>query len=416
MPRLIAAEDVAGLLRPGMTVYIAGLAGESPLFAEALARNPERCAGIRFIGVWLPGFNRTDYAGLHSEARATAFFVGPELRTSFAAGAIDYVPISYFNIYRYLGACSIDLALLHVSPPDAESRVSLGIAQDFTPAVVSAAALKVAHINPEMPRTIGVGTLHIDELDYVVEVPCPLPGTHDTVDPIFRAIGSHLATLVQDGDTLEVGIGRVQSVLAGLHDKRDLSFHTGAITDPLLGLEAAGALALRNDAITTGVAWGSRALYDFIADQPRVRFAPVGWTHDVRNIATIERFVAVNSVVEVDLLGQANAEMIGGRQISSAGGLTDFMRGARLSPGGFSVIALAATAKGGQLSRIVPAFSPGTAVSVARGDVDYVVTEHGIADLRHAAVDARAEALIAIAAPQFRRDLHAHWQQRRDRM
>jgi acyl-CoA hydrolase len=416
MPQLIAAEDVAGLLRPGMTVYVAGLAGESPLLAEALARNPEQCAGIRFIGVWLPGFNRIDYAGLHPDARATAFFVGAELRNSFVAGAIDFVPISYFNIYRYLRACMVGMAFLHVSPPDAEGRVSLGIANDFTPAVLANARMKVAHVNPEMPRTVGSMTLHLDELDYVVEASCPLPGAQDAVDPVFRAIGSHLAALIQDGDTLEIGIGRVQSVLAGLHGKRDLSFHTGAITDPLLGLEKAGALASHHAAITTGVAWGSRALYDFVTDQPRVRFAPVGWTHDVRTIASINRFVAVNSVVEVDLLGQANAEMIGGRQISSAGGITDFMRGARLSPDGFSVIALAASAKGGAISRIVPALSQETAVSVARADVDYVVTEHGIASLRHATVDARAEALIAIAAPQFQQDLHADWRQRRKRM
>lgn len=399
-----------------MTVYVAGLGGESPVFADALSSAAEHCAGIRFIGVWLPGFNHTDYAGLNASARATAFFVGPELRRSFAAGTIDYLPLSYFNIYRCLCECTISLAFLHVSPPDAGNRVSLGIANDFTPAILPKAAVKVAHINEEMPRTTGADTLHLDELDYVIESPCPLPGTHDVVDPTFQAIGSHLATLVQDGDTLEIGIGRVQSVLAGLHGKRDLSFHTGAITDPLLGLEKAGAVALRENAITTGVAWGSRALYDFIAEQPRVRFAPVGWTHDVRNMATINRFVAINSVVEVDLLGQANAEMIGGRQISSAGGLTDFMRGARLSVGGFSAIALAASAKNGTVSRIVPDLHPGTAVSVARGDVDYIVTEHGIADLRYASIDARAEALIAIAAPQFQQDLLAHWRQRRERM
>jgi acyl-CoA hydrolase len=416
MPRLIAAEDIPGLLRSGMTVYIAGLAGESSLFAEALARNPESCAGIRFVGVWLPGFNRTDYAALHPDARATAFFVGSELRQSFAAGAIDFVPISYFNIFAYLHRCQIDLAFLHVSPPDADGCVSLGVANDFTPAILARAATKVAHINPHMPRTTGAATLPLHEIDFVVEASCPLGGGDDTIDPTFRIIGSHLATLVQDGDTLEIGIGRVQSVLAGFLEKRDLSFHTGAVTDPLLGLEEAGALATREGAVTTGVAWGTRALYDFVADQPRVRFAPVGWTHDIRNIAAIERFVAINSVVEVDLLGQANAEMINGRQISSAGGLTDFMRGARLSPGGFSVVALTATAKGGAVSRIVPALGAETAVSAARGDVDYVVTEYGIADLRYSGIDGRAEALIAIAAPQFRHDLHAAWRQRRNRM
>jgi acyl-CoA hydrolase len=416
MPRLISAEEAAGLLRPGMTVYIPGLAGESPLFAEALARRPETCAGIRFIGVWLPGFNRTDYAALHPDARATAFFVGPALRSSFAAGLIDYVPISYFAIYNYLSTCAIDVAFLHVSAPDAEDRVSLGVANDFTPAVLAQAKVKVAHVNLQMPHTVGAATLHLDEVDYIVEETCPLRGAEDGIDPVFSRIGHHLAALVEDGDTLEIGIGRVQGVLAGLLGKRGLRFHTGAVTDPLIDLERDGALAGDEGAITTGVAWGSRALYDFVANEPRVRFAPVGWTHDVRNIAAVKRFVAVNSVVEIDLLGQANGEMIGGRQISSAGGLTDFMRGARLSPGGFSVLALTATAKGGAVSRIVPTLSPGTAVSVARGDVDCVITEHGIADLRHAAIDARAEALIAVAAPQFRQELHAQWRRRRSRM
>lgn len=413
MPRSISHDRIADLLKPGMTVYVAGLAGESSVVVDALSRSPERCAGVRFIGVWLPGFNRTDYAALNPTARATAFFVGAELRESFARGAIDYLPLSYFSIYRYLSEISINLAFLHVSPPDASDRVSLGVANDFTSAILQKAEVKVAHINAEMPQTTGASTLHVDELDYMFETPCPLSGAHETVDPTFRAIGSHLANLIQDGDTLEIGIGRVQGVLAGLHGKRDLSFHTGAVTDPLLGLERAGALASRDNAITTGVAWGSRPLYEFVSEQRRVRFAPVGWTHDVRNIAAIDRFVAINSVVEVDLLGQANAEMIGGQQISSAGGLTDFMRGARLSPGGFSVIALAAAAKRGTVSRIVPDFPPGTAVSAARGDVDYVVTEHGVADLRWAGIDSRAEALIAIAAPQFRQDLLAHWRQRR---
>jgi acyl-CoA hydrolase len=399
-----------------MTVYAPGLAGESTEFVEALWAAPEAAAGVRFVGVWLPGYNHTDYAGLHREARSTAFFVYPELRASFAAGRVDYLPISYHAAYVHLrDAVTPDLALLHVSPPDRHGRVGLGVANDFTPAVLPKARLKVAHINPGMPRTHGT-TIDLGDIDYVVTAPMPVAGSDFSRDRAFEAIGNHLAALIRDGDTLEVGIGHVPGVLSALAGHRQLSFHTGAITDSVLRLVTAGAVADRRNAITTGVAWGSPALYEFVADNPRVRFAPVGWTHDLCNLQSIQRFIAINAVLSVDLFGQANAEMIGGRQVSSAGGITDFMRGARLSSGGFSVIALPATAHNGMISRIVPQLDPGAVVSVSRQETQVVITEYGIADLRGRSVDERAEALIAVAAPEFRDELDAAWRARRARM
>ncbi|MCW5699041.1 MAG: 4-hydroxybutyrate coenzyme A transferase [Rhodospirillales bacterium] len=416
MPRSVSVSQALNLLKPGMIVYAPGLAGESGLVVEALKKTPEAAAGVRFIGVWLPGYNRMDYAGLHPDARSTAFFVGPELRPSFAAGRVDYMPMSYYAAFGYLrDRETIDLAFLHVSPPGDDGRVSLGVANDFTPAILHKAAVTVAHVNPAMPRTNGT-TIPFDDLDVVIEAPFPLAGADTAIDPAFAAIGGHLASLVPDGATLEVGVGRVQGVLSAFTDKRDLRFHTGAITDPVERLAAAGAISNREGAVTTGVAWGSEALYAFVRDDPRVRFAPVGWTHDIATLRAIDTFVAINAVIEVDLLGQANAEMIDGRQISSAGGITDFMRGARLSPGGFAVIALPAAAKGGTVSRIVPRLEPGTAVSVARADMELVITEHGVADLRGRSLDARAEALIAVAAPQFRTELRAAWRHRRAAM
>ena len=417
MPKSIAAVEVPALLRPGMRVYAPGLSGESALLVDALRAAPQCCADVRFVGVWLPGYNNVDYAGLDPAARATAFFVGPALRQSFAAGRVDYLPISYFAVYGYLrDRAAVDLALLQVSPPDTDGRCSLGVANDFTPAVLGKAACKVAHVNPLMPRTVGAATVAIDDIDYLVEAPRPVLGGDDGADAEFVAIGRHVATLVPDGATLEVGVGKVQGVLAALTGKRDLALHTGAFSDPVLRLVETGALADRVAAITAGVAWGSEALYAFVADNPRVRFAPVGVTHAIATLGAIERFIAINSVIEVDLLGQANAEMIRGRQVSSAGGITDFMRGARLSPGGLAIVALPSTTKGGTVSRIVAHLDEGAAVSVARADMEVVVTEHGIADLRDKSVDARAEALIAIAAPAFRDQLAAAWHERRGRM
>jgi len=417
MPKPIAASDMPSLLRPGMHVYAPGLSGESSVLVEGLRADSTSCAGVHFIGVWIPGMNHVDYAGLHPEAKATAFFATPEARESRAAGKVDHLPISYFAAYGHLrDRAPIDLALVHVSPPDADGRCSLGVANDFTPAVLDKAATLVAHINPRMPRTAGATTLAFDSLDYVVEVDCDVPGEDTALAPPWDVIGDHVASLIDDGDTVEVGVGRVQSVYDALSGKRDISVHAGLIGDAVMRAAGSGVIPEHSGAITTGVAWGTPALHTFAGSDPRVRFAPVGWTHDIVTLGSLDRFVAVNSVIEVDLLGQANAEMIGGRQVGAAGGLTDFMRGARASRGGRAIVALESSAKGGSVSRIVSTLPENTAVSVARGDMEIVVTEHGIADLRGKSVDARADALIAVAAPQFRDELADAWADRRRRM
>ena len=417
MPKPIAAGDVPGLLRPGMTVYAPGLAGETPVLVAALRAAAQACAGVRFIGVWLPGINRVDYAGLHPQARATAFFVTRDMAASFAAGRVDFRPLSYFETFRYLrDRATIDLAILHTALPDAAGELSLGVANDFTPAVLAKARRKVALVNPQMPRTRGAARIPLAEVDWIVDADAPLPAEGDADDPVFDAIGRQVAGLIGDGDTLEVGVGRVQRVFGALAGIRDLRVHSGAITTPLLRLAAASGIAEGADAVTAGVALGSAELYRFVRDDPRVRFAPVGWTHDIATLAAIPRFVAVNSVIEVDLLGQANAEMIGGRQVGASGGLVDFMRGARASEDGRAIVALPATAKGSTVSKIVAALPAHCAVGVARGDMDKVVTEYGVADLRQADVDERAQALIAIAAPAFRDDLARAWAERRKKM
>jgi acyl-CoA hydrolase len=416
VPQSISAADLPNLLRPGLCVYAPGLAGESGVFVAALRAAPDACAGVRFVGVWLPGINRVDYASLHPDARASAFFVTRDLTNAFAAGRVDFRPLSYFRIYGWLrDTATIDLALLQTSLPDENGLLSLGVANDFTPAVLRKARIKVAHINPRMPRTFGT-TIPLSEVDFVVEQDAPLLADDDAEDATFDAIGRHIARAISDGDTLEIGVGRVQRVFSALTGARHLKVHSGAITTPFLRLLSASGIAEERAAITAGVALGTSDLYAFVANNPRVRFAPVGYTHDIATLKAIPRFVAINSVIEVDLLGQANAEMIGGRQVGAAGGLVDFMRGARASAQGRAIVALPATAKGGAVSKVVAEFPPGTAVSVARGDMDLVVTEHGIADARDKTVDERAAALIAIAAPAFRESLARAWAERRKRL
>jgi acyl-CoA hydrolase len=405
------------LLAPGMRVYVPGGVGESAPLTAALRAAASACAGIHFIGVWLPGINHCDYASLHPEARATAFFIGRELRASFAERRIAFLPLSYFEIYRHLETeAEIDLAFLQVTPPDRDGRLGFGCANDFTPAVAARARRIAVHINPLMPRTRGAGSVALAQVDCAFEAASPLLADSAGTDPVWQAIGGNVAGLIRDGDTLEVGIGRVQGVLGALTGHRGLRLHSGAVTSTLLPLLGAGALAGDDGAVTCGMALGGPALYDFVADNPLVRFAPVGETHDIGVLRRIERFVAINGVIEIDLLGQANAETAGGRQVSGAGGILDFMRGARLASGGRAIVCLPATGDGGAVSRIVPALAPGCPVSVPRGDIDIVVTEYGTASLRRSDLDARAEALIAIAAPAFRDRLAGAWAEMRRRM
>jgi 4-hydroxybutyrate CoA-transferase len=412
MPQSIAPDALPSLFKPGMTVYMPNCAGESLLFADVLQRHADACAGVHFVGVWIPGVNQVDYAALHEEARATSFFVTPALRKSFAAGKVDFLPMHYSDVTPCLRSMAFDLALLHVSPPDADGNCSFGIAADFPPSIVGHAKKLVAHINPNMPAPPDSPKMRYDQLDYIVEgsaalLEYDLGGENDAL----RKVGANVASLIRDGDTIQIGIGKIQAtVLEPLGDRKNLRMHGGMICDPLIGLAQTGAMAPPGDrpVVCTGVAVGSQALYDFVADKPWISFRPATYTHDIGVLGGIDNLVAINSSIEIDLLGQANAEMIKGNQVSSAGGLVDFLRGARRSKGGRAIIALVSTTSDGKTSRIVPSLSASTAVSVARADVEYVITENGIADLRNKPLQERAEQLIEVAAaPQFRDELRA---------
>ena len=410
MPKSIAPADVAALLKPGMTVFIPGTGGESLLFAEVLEEHAESCAGVRFVAVLIPGVNHTDYAALHETARLTAFFITPANRESYAAGKVEFLPMHYSAVTPYLrDEMSIDLALIQVAPAR-DGAHSAGIAADFVPSIVDVAKSVVAHVNPIMPSPPDCPTVAEGDIDYVVEAEHALLDYDlGKIPSRLNELGGHIASLIGDGDCVEIGLGKIQAAVLGpLHDRTNLRLHSGMICDPIMDLYAAGAFAPRANGrapITTGVAVGSPALYAFVAENPDIAFRPVTYTHDVGVLGEIDNFVAINSAIEVDLLGQGNAEMIGGKQVSAGGGLVDFMRGARRSKGGRAVLALISATSDGRTSRIVPAFAPGTVVTCGRTDIDFVVTENGVADLRNTTLRARAEALIEVAAPQFREEL-----------
>ena len=407
MPALLDANSFLDHLHPGAEVYTAGCAGHSLLFEAWLQQAPERSAGVRFTGVHIPTVNRFDFASLHPGARQRTIFLSAELRDSWLAGRVDYLPMSYSATYQWLSQeAEFDVALVQVAPPDENGQCSLGVAADFTPAAWPRAKRVLAHVNPRMPRTHGP-SIPWSRIDAAIEHDGPLLEAPDPApDPAMDAVAERIVTLVPDRATLQLGLGRLQSaVLRALCGRRDLRLHTGMVSDGLLALIADGALAPAPDAVVAGVALGSQALYDAVAG--RVQFREVGHTHDHGVLRAIPRLTAINSALSVDLLGQVNGDCLGGRQLSGIGGLPDFLRGARQAPQGRGIIALPAATPKGQ-TRIVPILPAGP-VSVTRLDADCVVTEHGIADLRHLDVHARARALIAIADPTHRESLERDW-------
>jgi 4-hydroxybutyrate CoA-transferase len=420
-PKRVEAAAVARLLGPGMRVFVEGATGEPAPMLDALVAVPDAARGVEFVMAAVPGINRRDLGGLHGDARALGFFVPPEVRTSFEQGRFRHLPMHYAEIWRHMAKLDpIDVALIQVAPPDAMGRCSLGINADFAPAVLGRAKTIVAEVNQRMPRCPGAPSVPWSSLAYAVETDRALPEwSAGALDPEARAIGRHAASLVRDGDCIQIGIGKPQAaVLAEIGDRRDLGFHSGMLTDAVLDLFERGALTGRaktRDAgvMVTGFAVGSRRLYDACPRLP-IAFREAGYTHDFATIASIDNFVSINAALEVDLFGQVNSETVGGRQISGTGGFADYQRAAAASKGGRSLVCLPSTAKGGSVGRIVPRLADDI-VTGARGDADFVVTEQGVAALRGKSIDERAEALVSVAAPAHRQSLIDAWREIRKR-
>ncbi len=416
MTKWIEADEVVQQLRPGMTVFVAGATAEPGAILEALDRNPERCAGIRFVSVSIPGINDVDFSRLHNECKATAFFATQGNRDAIASGRIDFMPMHYRSIFDYLAAQSFDVVVAQIPPPGDES-FSIGVCADFLPAVLNNATLFVGEINKQQPVPADSPTWPVSRLDMAIECDRPVGMLAETeTDAAAIDIGRHVAEIIEDGDCLQVGIGSISSaVLAALDNKNDLGVHSGLVSDGMMALALAGNINGRNKNIDTGrvvscTTLGSRALLDWVGSAPELRFQAVNYTHDIGVIRQLDQFVSINSAMQVDLFGQVNSDMLNGRQLSGTGGAVDMMRAAKLSKAGRSIIALKATAKGGTISRIVATLTSDTAATILRTDVDYVVTEFGARRIGQLPVRQRANALIEIAAPQFQEQLKKEWE------
>lgn len=351
---------------------------------------------------------------LKGHLRQRAFFVGKSTRGAVNEGLADYVPMFLSEIPKLFrsGEQKLDAVLIQVSPPDAHGYCSLGISVEATRAALQVARKVIAWVNPYMPRTHGDSFISLNQIDryFVHEAPLPIHQQPEQSDVTSR-IGELVAGLIDDGDCLQMGIGAIpDATLRCLGSHKDLGIHTEMFSDGVLPLVESGVInnsrkRKHRGKIVTTFAMGSQKLYDFVNDNPLVAFLDVEYTNDTAVIRQNKQVMAINSALQIDLSGQVCADSMGTRIYSGVGGQMDFVRGASLSEGGRSVIALPATACGGKISRISSMLNPGAGVVTTRAHVHYVVTEFGVANLRAKSLTERAAALITIAAPEFREGL-----------
>ena len=398
--------------RPGLSIYIQGAVGEPFALRETLAGAPDALAGVELASCLLPGINDFDYAGLHAEARLTCFMLPPALRASFEVGRVTVRPLPYSQIAAaFAEGPAFDLAVAQVSAPDAGGMCSFGPCADFAPLVWARARRRLAFVNARYPAARRGPSVPLAEIEVAIEGDWPfITGEEAPAGEAQEAIARRIADLIPDGAAVQTGIGAAPAAAVGrLTGRRGLVIRSGMVTAGYRALAEAGALAAGAEHVT-GMAYGSEAFMRWAADA--LIFADATVTHGAAALAATPKLHAINSALEVDLFGQANVEWRGGRLVSGLGGAPDFARAARRSPGGRAILALPATASGGAVSRIVGRLDAPT-VSIPRDDADLVVTEHGVADLRGASLDARAAALITVAAPEHRGALAEEWEARR---
>jgi len=413
MKHAISADDAVAVIKTGDRVYIQGVAATPHSLINAMVRRADELRNVEIVHLHTEGeapYTAPQYA---ESFFTNALFVGPNARQAIEEGRGDYVPVFLSEVPGLFtkGILPLDVALIHVSPPDQHGICSLGTSVDCTWAAVHAARHVIAQVNPHMPRTHGDGFIHVSKIDALVKVDDPLPETpHHDLSEIEKRIGHHCANLIEDGSTLQMGIGAIpDAVLAALHNHHRLGVHTEMFSDGLIDLVEKGVITgeckkVHPDKIVTGFVMGTRRLYDFVDDNPMVVFVDIGYVNRTDVIRRNPKVVAINSAIEVDLTGQICADSIGYKQYSGVGGQMDFIRGASLSEGGKPIIALpASTSKG--LSRIVPCLKEGAGVVTTRAHVHYVVTEYGVADLYGKNLRQRAKALIEIADPAQREHL-----------
>jgi acyl-CoA hydrolase len=412
--KLMTAEEALSLVQSGDRVYIHSGCAEPERLVKALIQRRRELHGVEIVHLLTLG--NADYVLPEMEAhfRHNAFFIGSNVREAINSGRADFTPIFLSEISSLFvsGLLPIDVCLIQVSPPDPHGYCSLGVAVECTKTAAQCARLVIAEINPRMPRVHGDAFVHASKIDVLVESDFPLlEQPQSPVTAVQMKIGKNVAALIEDGSTLQMGIGGIpDSVWSFLGDRRDLGVHTEMFSDRIIPLMESGVVngerkTLHRGKTVASFVLGTKRLFDFIDNNPAIEFYPSEYVNDPFVISQNHRMVAINSALQIDLTGQVCADSMGNYLYSGIGGQIDFIRGSARSRGGKPIIAMPSTAKQGTISRIVPNLYAGSGVVTSRGDVHYVVTEHGVAYLHGKNLRQRAEALIEIAHPKFRGDL-----------
>lgn len=405
-----AAADAVKVIRSNDRVFIHGVGAAPQSLIKAMVDRSDELTNVEIVHLHTEGPAPYSEPQFANNFRVNAFFVGANIRAAVKDGRADYIPVFLSEIPALFrkGVLPLDVALIHTSLPDKHGFCSLGVSVDIARAAVDTAKYVIAQVNPKMPRTLGDALVHVDEIDAFVDVDEFLPEAKPAeITDVDRKIGGYIAEMIDDGATLQMGIGSIpNAVLASLGNHKHLGIHTEMFSDGLIDLVESGVVTGERKIkhpgkIVSGFVMGTQRLYDFIDDNPQVLMLDIAYVNDTSVIRRNPKVTAINSAIEVDLTGQICADSIGAYQYSGVGGQMDFIRGASLSEGGKPIIALPSTTSKGE-SKIVPFLNEGAGVVTTRAHVHYVVTEYGVADLYGKNLQQRAAALTAIAHPDHR--------------
>ena len=418
--RLMTAAKAVTRIKSGDRITLPDAAAEAKPIINALVENREAYSDVEICHMLSLGgavYLKPEY---QKHFRHNAQFVSQLSRETIRSGHGDLTPCYFSQIPNlWSRTLPLDVAVIHVSPPDEHGFCSLGVSVDYSLHAARAAKLVIAQVNNHMPRTLGESFVHVSEIDCIVEFDDPITELQPPkITAVEEAIGANCASLIRDGDCLQLGIGSIpDAVLLFLKEKKHLGIHTEMFSDGVVELAEAGVIDnslknLHNGKMIATFLMGTKKLYDFVHNNPMVSMYPATYTNDPYIAGKNDNLVSINSCIQVDFLGQVCSESIGTLQFSAVGGQVDFVRAAQISNGGRSIIAMPSTAVGGQVSRVVPFLDHGAVVTTSRCDVEYIVTEFGIANLRYHTVRDRARALIQIAHPKFREELKAAFRER----
>lgn len=418
--KIVSVQEAVSHVQSGNRIVFSHACGEGQYLTDELVNQAERLENVEIVHMVAMGTAPYCQPGMEKHFRHNALFVGGSTRKAVEEGRADYTPCFFHEIPRLFtdGCLPVDVAFIQVSLPDERGYCSFGISVDYTQPAAQAAKLVIAQVNKNMPYTYGNG-IHLKDIDFIVEKDEPLIELQPPkIGETEHKIGEYVASLIHDGDTLQLGIGAIpDAVLSFLGEKKNLGIHSEMFSDGVVDLARKGVITNTKKTINPGkfvscFLMGTRKLYDFVDHNEDVLIEAVDYTNDPFVVAKIDNIISINSAIQVDLMGQTNSEMIGNRQFSGVGGQVDFVRGASRAKGGKAIIAMPATAAKGKISKIVPLLDEGSAVTTSRNDIDYVVTEFGIASLKGKTLRQRAKALIEIADPRFKPSLITEFEKR----